>query len=235
MAGGNDDVYAAIGEVLTDADLEWLVRQATGEDIYNIYCHPTDPRKIKIKKTIEALLEQGNERWLLTWVLIHVAAQNKLYNKLDGLNRKVVNKFPKTLVGLPEAGTHLGNTLLNLQKVLSTPFPTALRFKLKAKRVSFSEIAQKILVLFAYKSLQEGLLALQFTFSYNESLLADPDDDLVPNYGSISRKLDDFIEQAPAALSLLGTAAHEHSWIGDLAPLSSALRAAAGSHNAAAK
>src|ERR1700730_8628114 len=91
-----DDVYSAIGEVLTDAEIEKLVRQATGKDIHNEWAALTDPRKVKIRKTVEALKLEGNERWLLTYVLIYAAAQERLREKQEKLREKIVRAFPRT-------------------------------------------------------------------------------------------------------------------------------------------
>ena len=40
-----EDVYSAIGEILTDAEIETIVRRATGKDIYNEWANPGDPRR----------------------------------------------------------------------------------------------------------------------------------------------------------------------------------------------
>jgi hypothetical protein len=230
-----DVVYSAIGEVLTDEEIELLVKQATGNDIYNEYAGRNDPRKIKIKKTIEALNHIGNERWLLTWVLIYAAAQERLREKQEKLREKIVKAFPKTLIDLPQAESHVGTALDHMQKVLNTPFPPPLKFQLRPKRPSFAEIVQSIVTLFGYKSLHEGLLLLLFTLSYNEALLANPADDVDPNIESIARQMDEVVKQAPAALALLGVAAAEQrGWVSQLTPFSAALRAAAGAPDTAA-
>ena len=80
-----DTVYSAIGQILTDDDVVELVRQATGQDLYVDFASEKDTRKDKIRKTIEALQRDGNERWLLTYVLIRAVAQEKLAGRSSTL------------------------------------------------------------------------------------------------------------------------------------------------------
>ena len=87
-------VSAEIGRVLTDADVDALVDRATGMDVNNSFASPNDPRKVRIRKTLEALEEAGQERLLLTYVMIRAVAQDKV-------RRKIVDAFPGTLVRLP--------------------------------------------------------------------------------------------------------------------------------------
>ena len=111
-----DSVSKAIGKILTDVDLESLVAKATGEDIYNVFATRDDPRMVKIRKTLKALEDVGRERWLLTYVLIHAGAQ-------DELCRAVVDAFPATLIGLPQADGQVTSTLTYLCQLLNTPLP----------------------------------------------------------------------------------------------------------------
>jgi len=223
-----DGVFSAIGEVLNDAEIELLVRQATGKDIYNEWAGQNDPRKEKIKKTVMALKLEGNERWLLTYVLIYVAAQERLRQKQEKLSASIVKAFPKTLIGLPQADSHVGAALSFLQQVLNTPLPPDLRVELRPKKSGFAEIVQSIVTLFGYTSLHESLLLLLFTLNYNEGILANQDDHVDPNLESIARQIDDIVNKAPAALALLGAAAPQQDrWVAELAPFSASLRTAA--------
>src|SRR5262245_38984826 len=98
-----DSTYSYIGSLLTDGEIERLVLQATGKDIYNEWASPNDPRSDKIRKTIEGLNREGNERWLLTYVLTYAAAQDRLRREQKKLRERVVKHFPKALVDLPRA------------------------------------------------------------------------------------------------------------------------------------
>jgi hypothetical protein len=224
-----DNVYSAIGEVLTDDEIKELAARATGWDIENEVAGINDPRKVKIQKTIEKLKPEGNERWLLTYVLIYVAAQERLLQRQEKLRERIVRAFPKTLIGLPQAESHVGRALDNLQKLMNTPLPLDLRSQLRPKQSGFAEIVQSVVTLFAYKSLHECWLKLLFTLSYNETLLANPGDHVAPNLDSIARQIDDVVSTAPAALALLGDAAQDQSGrVAELTLLSASLRAAAG-------
>ena len=230
-----DDVYAAIGELLTDDEIKTLVKRATGKDIYNEWAAENDPRKIKLKKTISALKLEGNERWLLTRILIYAAEQERLRQKRQKLSEKIVNAFPKTLKGLPHADSHVAKALGYLQLVLTTPFPPQLRLQLRPKRESFADIAQQILTLFAYKHIHQYWLLLLFTLSYNEALLAGGGKSVVPDLGCIAQQIDDIVTQSPAALALLGPVTQEErEKILKLTALQASLRATDAAQPAAA-
>src|SRR5688572_5288623 len=104
-------VYSAIGELLSDDELEKIVRKATGKDLYNDFASIWDSRAVKIEKVVEVLKDVGNERWLMTYVLVHAAAQDLLREKWVKLSEKVVRVFPKTLVRLPRADDHVAKVL----------------------------------------------------------------------------------------------------------------------------
>ena len=230
-----DSVYAAIGEILSDAEIELLVKQATGKDIYNEWAAPADPRKIKIKKTIEELKTVGNERWVLTYVLVYVAAEDRLRQEQEKIGKKIVKAFPKTLMGLPEADLHVAKVLQSLAVVLNTPFPPEIKIQLFPKKKDFADIVRRIVTLFAYKHLHESLLLLLFALAYSKSLLMSPAAELVPNFGSIARQVDTVVSDAPAAFALLGPAASDYSELpGQLTDLSKKLQASAADPQAAA-
>src|SRR6195952_225055 len=187
-----DTVYSAIGQILTDDDVVDLVRQATGQDLYVDFASEKDTRKDKIRKTIEALQRDGNERWLLTYMLIRATVK-------DGLCKKIVDAFPTTLINLPQADGQVMSALTYLQQLLNSPLPPGIRSKLRPKRPLFNEIVQGIVTLFAYKDLHECLLKLLFTLNVGESLLRNPVDQLAPNLDGIVRQMDQVIAQAPAS------------------------------------
>lgn len=221
-----DDVYSKIGEVLDDSEIVLLVKQATGKDIYNEWATPNDPRKIRIKKTVEALKLLGDERWLMTYILIYLAARQKLRQTQEKLREVVVTAFPTTLMNLPQAEIQVDKALIYLRTVLNVPFPPPLKVQLRPKRGSFAAVAQNIMTLVGYKELQELLLLLLFALNYNEALAANP---LGPNLESIVRGIDNVVQRAPAALTLLGPAASTYAGlVGSLAPQSATLQTAAG-------
>ncbi len=224
-----ENICRLIGESLSDADVDGLVDQATGTDIYNSFASREDPRKVRIRKTLEALEEAGEERLLLTYVLIRAAAQDKLC-------RKIVESFPTTLVRLPQADGQVVNCLTFLQQLLNSPLPPGIKFKLRPKRSLFNEIVQGIVTLFAYKDLHECLLKLLFTLNVVEDLLQNPVDHLAPNLDGIAGQMDQIAAQAPASVATLGAnGQQENGWIAELPRLSASLRAAMGTPEAAAK
>jgi hypothetical protein len=115
----------------------------------------------------------------------------------------------------------------NLQKLMGTPLPQNVKVHLRPKRLSFAEIVQRIISLFAYKSLHESFLLLLITLNYNETLLANPDEQTEPNLESIARQMDNVSNKAPAVLALLSVVPPElNGWLTQLAPLAAGLRAA---------
>jgi hypothetical protein len=227
-----DDKLASIceeiGRILTDADIDALVDRATGMEVNNSFATPNDPRKVRIWKTLKALIFTGEERLLLTYVLIRAIAQDKV-------RKKIVASFPGTLIRLPPADGQVTSALTCLQELMNSPLSPGLRSKLRPKRDQFNNIVQGIIKLFAYKNLHEYLLKLLFTLSVNEGLLENPVDHLAPNFDNVSRQIDEIVAQAPKTVTLLGPdGAQESSWIAELPQLSAALSAAAGTADKAA-
>ncbi len=228
MPAALDTVYSAIGQILTDDDVVDLVKQATGQDLYVDFASEKDTRKDKIRKTIEALQRDGNERWLLTYVLIRAVAQEKLC-------RKIVDAFPKTLVGLPLADGQVTSALAHLHQLLNTPFPPGLKYELKPKRTPFAKIVQAIVTLVASKNLHECLLKLLFALRFNEALSTGSADHVGPNLPSIVRQIDDVLKEAPVIAAMLGDdAAVEKGWIDQLTQFAVPLRTAVDASGATA-
>jgi hypothetical protein len=224
-----ETICEAIGRILTDADLDALVDRATGKDVNNSFASPNDARQVRIRKTLEALEEAGQERLLLTYLLIRATVK-------DGLCKKIVDAFPTTLVNLPQADGQVVSALTYLQELLNSPLSPGIRSKLRPKRPLFNGIVQGVVTLFAYKDLHEYLLKLLFTLNVGESLLQNPVDQLAPNLDGIIRQMDQVAAQAPASVAALGAdAQQENAWIAELPGLSASLRAAMGSPEAAAK
>ena len=227
-------VYVAIGDVLSDEDLNDLVREVTGEDIYNLWAAQGDQRWVRLKKVIEALRESGGYRWVLTAVLIHIAAQDKLREKQDKLNAAIVGAFPKTLMGLPQAESHVSKAVRYLRE-LFTSLADPVRLGLLPKRPGLENIMQSIVTLLAYKTLHDYLLLLLFRLSSNEALLAETSPDVEPNLELVARQIEAFVKEAPATLALLDPAVTGPiKLIEDLAPFANAVRASAAQPDEAA-
>ena len=156
-----DTVYSAIGQISDRRRRRGAGQAGDRPGSHVDFASEKDTRKDKIRKTIEALQRDGNERWLLTYVLIRAVAQEKLC-------RKIIDAFPKTLVGLPLADGQVTSALTYLQQLLNTPFPPGLKYELKPKRTSFAKIVQAIATLVAYKNLHECLLKLLFALPFDE-------------------------------------------------------------------
>src|SRR5450631_4216075 len=143
----------AIGAALTEEDIEKVVLEATGNDIYNIYAAKGEPRASLISKTLAQLENEGTERWLLTYILIA--------NAQEKLRMLIVKTWPKTLVDLPQAEGQVASALKYLHLLLNIPLPTDLKFELRPKHEAFDEIRRRIAELYVYKSLHEFLHVLQ--------------------------------------------------------------------------
>jgi hypothetical protein len=175
------------------------------------------------------LKNEGNARWLLTYVLGHVEAKD--------VRAQIADAFPETWSEgmLPQAESSVTSALDCLKELLSDPLPEPLLYQLLPKKSRFDEIAQRIVTLFAYKSLHESLFKLLFSLSVAESLLADQDDHLPPNLEGIAGQMDEIVGHAPETLKLLGAdAAPEKEWIDKLPALAASLRGAGNAPDKAA-
>jgi hypothetical protein len=226
-----EDICEEIGKILTDADVEALVERATGQEVNNSFASQGDPRKVRIRKTLEALEDAGQERLLLIYMLIRAVARDQ-----DKVRRKIVEAFPATLRRLPQADSQVMSALGCLQELMNSPLSPKLKYKLRPKRSEFNKIVQGIITLFAYKNLHEYLLKLLFTLGVSETLLENADDQLAPNLHNINQQIDEIVAQAPQAVALLGAdGAQESGWIAELPVLSASLAAAAGTPQKAAE
>jgi len=209
-------VYSAIGAALTDEEIDQLVEKA-GKQPSDIFGQ-NDTRKEKIRKTIEKLKKEGNERWLLTYVLIQAAEH-------ADVRQAIVQAFPTTLIRLPLAEQGVMAASEYLRKVL-IPVPPGLKIELLPKRRSFSDIMQSIVTLFAYKSLHEYLLRLLFILNVNEALLANAAQGVAPDLDSVVHQMDQVVGQAPAVVACVGAgASQEDLWVTKLRSFSASLQA----------
>src|ERR1700712_2896559 len=198
----------AIGEVLSEEDIVSVVRAATGNDIFNVYCGRNDPRAIQLTRTLDQRESEGTERWLLTYIMIAIAREK--------IRKLIVKTWPKTLVGLPQAEEQVGSALKYLGALLKLPLSRGLKQELKPKHDAFEQIRQRIAWLYAYKNLHEDLhqLSLKLTFGELVQSVAAAEPSFAPLLGEKSED-----------------AKPEFEWISRLQGLSNALRAAVAASN----
>jgi hypothetical protein len=217
--------YSAIGAALSDDEIKDLVKKSTGMNLTDIVSE-RDPPKKKIEKVIDFLKNRGNQRWLLTRVLLHAYAEKTARAKET--RETIVDAFPETLIRLPRADNLVMSALGYLQKLLTFPLPADLKYRLLPSRRNFDRMRHSIFALFAYKSLQESFLKLLFTLNASEELLANPLEGLAPDLKSLANQMDQTVDQAPTALALLGAGARpENADLVRLTELAASLRAAA--------
>src|SRR4051794_17559508 len=218
----------AIGEVLSEDDIVSVVRAATGNDIFNVYCGRGDPRAIQLSKTLDQLEIEGTERWLLTYILIAIAREK--------IRKLIVKTWPKTLVGLPQAEDQVASALKYLETLLKLPLSRDLRHELKPKHDAFEEIRQRIATLYAYKNLHEDLHQLSLKLTLGE--LVQSMAAAGPDFEGIAGQCEKTLVEAPSFAPLLGEqsedAKTELAWIAQLQAISTSLRAAMAASDVAA-
>jgi hypothetical protein len=218
----------AIGEILTEDEIADVVRQATGNDIFNVYAAKNDPRAILLTKTLDQLEKEGTERWLLTYILIAIAREK--------IRKLIVKSWPKTLVSLPQAEDQVATALKYLDTLLKLPLSRDLKHELKPKHDAFAEIRQRIATLYAYKNLHEDLHQLSLKLAFGE--LVQSVTAAGPDFEDIAAQCEKTLIEAPSFAPLLGEQSEEAktelAWIARLQASSAALRAAIAASDAAA-
>lgn len=212
----------AIGAALTEQDIERVVLEATGNDIYNIYAAKGEPRASLISKTLAQLENEGTERWLLTYILI-ASAQEKL-------RMLIVKTWPKTLVDLPQAEGQVASALKNLHLLLNIPLPTDLKYELRPKHEAFGEIRRRIAELYVYKSLHEFLHVLQLKLVVAGAAQTGAG----PDFSGILAQCAEIAAQAPSIVALLDSGETELAWISQLGGLAASLKSATAASDIAA-
>lgn len=218
----------AIGEILTQEEIVSVVKAATGNDIFNVYCARNDPRAIQLSKTLDQLELEGTERWLLTYILIAIAREK--------IRKLIVKTWPKTLVGLPQAEDQVTSALKYLNAVLKLPLSKDLRQELKSKHDAFTEIQQRIATLFAYKTLHEDLHQLDVKLTFGELLQSVAA--AGPDFSSIANQCVKTLTEASSFAPLLGPQSEEAktelAWISRLQTITTSLKSAIATSDAAA-
>ena len=214
----------AIGAALTEEDIEKVVLEATGNDIYNIYAAKGEPRASLISKTLAQLETEGTERWLLTYILIA--------NAQEKLRMLIVKTWPKTLVDLPQAEGQVASALKYLHLLLNIPLPTDLKFELRPKHEAFDEIRRRIAELYVYKSLHEFLHVLQLKLVVAGSAQAGAGG--TQDFSGILAQCAEIAAQAPPVVALLDSGETELAWISQLGGSATSLKSAIGASDIAA-
>jgi hypothetical protein len=196
MPGKPDLAYSAIGALLSEDDLKQLLKRAAGIELSDIVWE-NDTNKKKVEKVIEYLKNRGNERWLLTRVLLYAPTE-------DQVRKKIVDAFPETLIRLPKADSFVTNAIGYLQTLLSLPLSRDLKHRLLPTRRNFEKMPQSFATLLAFKDLQHLFLRLLFALSANEAILAQQAGGLAPDLNDIANQIDQAVLQSAALLTRLG-------------------------------
>jgi hypothetical protein len=210
----------AIGDAMTEEQIVRVVRDATGNDIFNVYAARNDPRAVLLSKTLDQLENEGTERWLLTYILIAIAREK--------LRMLIVKTWPKTLVSLPQAEDQVASALKYLNTLLTLPLPNDLKYELRPKHDEFQDIRQRIAALYAYKNLHENLHQLNLKLTLGAMVQATGA--AAPDFGHIVVQCDEILSEAPTFAQLLGDHSDEANaeldWIAKLQTLAASLKSA---------
>ncbi len=153
-------VADAIGVALKRAQLEEIVRAATGNELFVEYASPDDPTGRAVARTLEKLALEGSERWLLTYALTWAVTD-------DRLRQLILDACPETIVSSAAVDEEVEQVLANLDRALALPLPRPIRDDLSSRRHALRKIPQQIAELLAYKSLQECVRGLQADLSFD--------------------------------------------------------------------
>ncbi len=210
-------VSDAIGDALTLEQLQDIVATATGNGLFEEFATPNDPRRVAVRRTLERLIDEGTERWLLTYVLLGAVTN-------DPLRRLIVKACPETLVSLPNVDQQVDRALKALDLVAAA---LTLEFKrqIRPSRDRLSAISGQIATLLAYKHLHECLHVLNLKLSVKPTLQAGADDrarldDLTDTRQEVERAC---ATGRQAAAPLGAETAIELAWIAELERLSAEL------------
>jgi hypothetical protein len=212
----------AIGEVLTEDQIVYVVRAATGKDIFNVYAGRNDPRAIQLSKTLDQLELEGTERWLLTYILIAIMREK--------IRKLIVKTWPKTLVGLPQAEDQVESALTYLNTLLKVPLSNDVKQELKSKlkQDAFKEIRHRIDVLYTYKNLHEDLHQLSMKLTFGQ--LVQSVSATGPDFKGIAEQCDKTLRDKPSLEATLSKnsedSAIELAWISRLEAITTSLNSA---------
>jgi hypothetical protein len=147
-----------IAEALTDDRIEEVVFRATGYQLYDEYGGPGDPMNRAIYKALDQLTQKGTERWLLTHVLVQAIAN-------DTLSNLIVKVCPESLIPRPTVEAQVQRVIESLKSVKTAALTPDHVDELKDRCATLPAVSQQVATLFAYKSRNECLHALQMQLS----------------------------------------------------------------------
>jgi hypothetical protein len=185
-------------------DIKRIVEDATGCDPYNTYTNPTLPRAQQISQILEHLEKTGTERWLLTYVLVWAARDERL-------RQLIVKACPQTMDSSIPVESLVDAVIQTFEHAFARPLAREIRIELRVKRNDFDTVLHQNAELLFYKRLQELLLRLHTKLTFGISLDPLPDQHLDSPQESIKQILD-ACKQAREAAALLGPEAEEKTF-----------------------
>lgn len=195
-------VSDAIGDAFSTKQLEDVVMAATGNQLFKEYAGENDPLRLAVRHTLERLIEEGTERWLLIQVLVSAVANEQL-------RRLIVKASPETLAALLKVDNQVDRALQSLTVVKAAVLKPEFIAALKPSSDTISVISDQIRALSAFKSLHECVHALHLKLAFKSEDAADDLERL--------KNIERTCVAARAAAAPLGSgAADELTWIAEL-------------------
>ena len=154
-----DRVSDEIGKAFSTDQLAEIVLAATGHELYKEYAGPDDPLHRAIRRTLDRLIEEGTERWLLIQVLVGAVANEQL-------RQLIVKASPETLAALPSVESQVDRALQSLTLVMAAVLKPEFMPALMPSRDKISAISEQIRTLAACKNLHECLHALHLKLAF---------------------------------------------------------------------
>jgi hypothetical protein len=215
-------VAEAIGDAFKKEEIEQLVSAATGHNLYVRYASAIDPIALAVSRTLEALEEEGTERWLLTYVLIRALAN-------EDLRKLIVGLYPETLRSLPSMDQLVERVLQNLLWLKNIILAADFRHRLNDSRHKISAISNAIRTLSVNKTLHECLHRLDLQLAFRSTRIAD-EHSLLKDIEECQQEIERSYSEALAALSPIGMnsseAIIELIWIRALEQLAARIKSA---------
>jgi len=216
-------VANAIGDAFTIEQIQDIVLKATGHGLFKEFATPNDPLRRAVQRTLERLVEDGTERWLLTHVLILAIAN-------DDLRRTIVKACPETLVSLPSAEKQVDRVLDSFQQVMAAVLKPEFVLTLKPSRDAISAVSAQIATLSAYKDLHECLHTLHLKLAFTSTADGVAGEIQLDDLRDCQKLIDSALAKANLAVAPLGgnpaAAQVERDWIAELERLATDLRTA---------
>jgi hypothetical protein len=201
------------GESRSIDDFARVVKAATGNGLFEEYATKNDPARKAVYRTLEALMQEGTERWLLVHVLMCAVADEKL-------RRLIVGASPDTLGVLPNVDELVGRALQRLEVVKAAALQPEFLLDLKPRGAEISVISEQIRRLSGFKDLHECLHGLHLKLAFRTEAAAAEDLLRVQD-------IDVACGAARTSAALLGEdVGTELTWVAELERIAAELRAA---------